>query len=131
MFLANLLFLVSQSSFTYESSPSSSSSDHLINTSRLNTSTILSICSLALLKYRDYAITLMNVKSILGVIIGITFVTITLSMTTPMLLLQQAEAFTIPGVGKSEPKAPMVASGDNLYIVWWTNYFLFAPFSKD
>jgi hypothetical protein len=73
----------------------------------------------------------MNVKSILGVIIGITFVTITLSMTTPMLLLQQAEAFTIPGVGKSEPKATMVASGDNLYIVWWTNYFLFAPFSKD
>jgi flagellar basal body-associated protein FliL len=60
----------------------------------------------------------MNVKSILGVIIGITLVTITLtlSMTTPMLLSQQAEAFTIPGVGKSEPKAPMVASGDNLYI---------------
>ena len=33
IFLANLPFLVSQSSFTYESSPSSSSSDHLINTS--------------------------------------------------------------------------------------------------
>ena len=28
----------------------------------------------------------------------------------------------MPGVGgKSEPKAPMVASGENLYIVWWTN----------
>jgi hypothetical protein len=63
----------------------------------------------------------MNVKPILGVIIGITLVTITLSITSPMLLLQQAEAFTIPGVGKSEPKAPMVASGDNLYIVWWSN----------
>ncbi|HET6715922.1 MAG TPA: hypothetical protein VFG90_02240 [Nitrososphaeraceae archaeon] len=23
--------------------------------------------------------------------------------------------------GFTEPKAPMVASGDNLYIVWWTN----------
>jgi hypothetical protein len=33
----------------------------------------------------------------------------------------QAEAFSIPGFGRSEPKAPMVASGDNLYIVWWTN----------
>jgi hypothetical protein len=62
----------------------------------------------------------MNVRNILGVIIGITLVT-TLSATTPMLLSQQAEAFTLPGVGKSEPKAPMVASGDNLYIVWWTN----------
>jgi hypothetical protein len=23
--------------------------------------------------------------------------------------------------GFTEPKAPMVASGDNLYTVWWTN----------
>ena len=62
----------------------------------------------------------MNKKPILGVLIGITLLT-TLSMTTPMLLLEQADAFTIPGVGKSEPKAPMITSGDNLYIVWWTN----------
>jgi hypothetical protein len=62
----------------------------------------------------------MNKKYILGVFIGLALLT-TLSMATPMLLLQQAEAFTIPGVGKSEPKAPMITSGDNLYIVWWTN----------
>jgi hypothetical protein len=62
----------------------------------------------------------MNKKPILGGLIGITILT-TLSMITLMLLLEQADAFTIPGVGKSEPKAPMITSGDNLYIVWWTN----------
>jgi hypothetical protein len=60
-------------------------------------------------------------KCILEVILSVTLVT-AFSLTTPMLLLQQTEAFVIPGVGgKSEPKAPMVASGENLYIVWWTN----------
>jgi hypothetical protein len=61
----------------------------------------------------------MAIRPTLSIIIGITLLT-AFGITTPMLLLQQVEAFTIPGVGK-EPKAPMVASGDNLYIVWWTN----------
>jgi hypothetical protein len=62
---------------------------------------------------------LMNTKSALGVIIGTTLV-MTFG-TTNLILLQQAEALSIPGFGRSEPKAPMVASGDNLYVVWWTN----------
>jgi hypothetical protein len=48
--------------------------------------------------------------------------------TTLMPFSQQAWA-VIPGFGKVvmndedqfQPKAPMVASGENLYIVWWTN----------
>ena len=36
--------------------------------------------------------------------------------------LQPADAFIDQeGDLASEPKAPMVASGENLYIVWWTN----------
>jgi hypothetical protein len=58
-------------------------------------------------------------RSILGVILGITLLT-TFSVTN---LIQQQHA---DATGKftdirSEPKAPMVASGENLYIVWWTN----------
>jgi hypothetical protein len=51
-------------------------------------------------------------------------ITITILVATnPILLPQQrsVEAFTLPGFGRGEPKAPMVASGDNLYVVWWTN----------
>src|SRR5918994_3053353 len=63
----------------------------------------------------------MNSKCRMEVMLRVTLVTAS-SLTTPMLLLQQTEAFVMPGVGgKSEPKAPMVASGENLYIVWWTN----------
>jgi hypothetical protein len=64
----------------------------------------------------------MDTKCILGVIIGITLLT-TLGTTTTMPLLQQRAEALIESVqgAKSEPKAPMVASGDNLYIVWWTN----------
>ena len=64
----------------------------------------------------------MNFKSILGVAIGITLLT-TFGTTTIMQLLQQRAEALIESVqgAKSEPKAPMVASGDNLYIVWWTN----------
>lgn len=35
--------------------------------------------------------------------------------------LQTVYAFVTSGATRSEPKAPMIASGDNLYIVWWTN----------
>ena len=66
----------------------------------------------------------MNSKRILGVIIGITLIT-TFAATTPTVQQQQADAtgkFTDPTTDiRSEPKAPMVASGENLYIVWWTN----------
>jgi hypothetical protein len=67
----------------------------------------------------------MDIRSILGVIImiglGITITTVV--VTNPILLLKQqsVEAFILPGFGRGEPKAPMVASGDNLYVVWWTN----------
>ena len=56
----------------------------------------------------------MNLK-ILGVIIGITLV------TTPVvsLIMQQADAVTIPILAKK--KAPSAVVGDNIYITWWTN----------
>jgi hypothetical protein len=63
----------------------------------------------------------MQGTSVLGVVMGIALVT-TFGITTPMLLLQQAEGIRgAEGARISEPKAPMVASGENLYIVWWTN----------
>ncbi len=33
-----------------------------------------------------------------------------------------ADAFVIPGLGgRTDSKAPVVVSGDNIYIAWWTN----------
>ena len=62
-------------------------------------------------------------RHILGVIVGITLATI--GGTNPILsavYTQPADAFIDQeGNLASEPKAPMIASGENLYIVWWTN----------
>ncbi len=62
----------------------------------------------------------MNFMSILGIVIGISLLT-TFVVTTPTVL-QNVDAISDPNPDPvREPKAPMVASGDNLYIVWWTN----------
>jgi hypothetical protein len=63
---------------------------------------------------------LTNIGSILGVILGITLLT-AFGVISPLAHPQAVQAVTIPILAKSEPKAPIVASGDNLYIVWWTN----------
>jgi hypothetical protein len=60
----------------------------------------------------------MNMRLILGVIIGITLVT-TVSGTT--LLGQQAEGVEGEIDRRSEPKAPPAITGDNVYVAWWTN----------
>jgi hypothetical protein len=35
---------------------------------------------------------------------------------------RSADAFVIPGLGgRTDSKAPVVVSGDNIYVAWWTN----------
>jgi hypothetical protein len=35
---------------------------------------------------------------------------------------QSADAFVIPGLGgRTDSKAPIIVSGDNIYVAWWTN----------
>jgi hypothetical protein len=59
----------------------------------------------------------MNLRNFLGFIIGITLVTALTSM--PILLqLQPAHGFAIEWVGR---KAPIVVSGDNVYVTWASN----------
>jgi plastocyanin len=60
----------------------------------------------------------MDTKSILVLIFGIILVT---AGTTFSILQSAAGLMGDASVRITEPKAPMVASGDNLYIVWWTN----------
>ena len=60
----------------------------------------------------------MDTKSILVIIFGIILVT---AGTTFSILQSAAGLMGDASVRITEPKAPMVASGDNLYIVWWTN----------
>jgi hypothetical protein len=62
----------------------------------------------------------MNVRHILGVVIGITLVT-TLAATN--LIQQQAEAFRAEDGSRERTitKAPVTISGDNIYVTWWTN----------
>src|SRR6476660_2603368 len=65
---------------------------------------------------------LMNTKIILRVIAMITLLT-TIS-TTAILQQQQQVAHAQPSQKKvmsSALKAPIATSGDNIYIVWWTN----------
>src|ERR687898_1087383 len=58
----------------------------------------------------------MNVRNFLEAIMGITLV-ITLS---PMLQeLQQAAG--VADIDALDRKAPVAVSGDNIYIIWWTN----------
>jgi hypothetical protein len=59
----------------------------------------------------------MIIKPALSIIVGITL----LAMFGAMNLLQSAAGLADASVRIAEPKAPMVASGDNLYVVWWTN----------
>jgi plastocyanin len=59
-----------------------------------------------------------DTKSILVIIFGIILVT---AGTTFSILQPAAGLMGDASVRITEPKAPMVASGDNLYIVWWTN----------
>src|SRR5215203_677331 len=76
---------------------------------------MLNISNQRYLKYSN-----ISLRPILRVIIGITLLTTFGTTTTMPLLQQRAEALieSIQGA-KSEPKAPMVASGDNVYVSWW------------
>jgi hypothetical protein len=64
----------------------------------------------------------MNVRNVLGVMIGITLVT-TFGAITPMssaVSLQRADAF-IDSESDLREKAPAVISGENVYVVWFTD----------
>src|SRR5918996_279368 len=54
-----------------------------------------------------------------------TIIVIAAGVTTPLTalyLLQSAEAYIDPISNlKTEPKAPTVISGENVYVVWWTD----------
>ena len=77
------------------------------------------ICfSIVCLYITTIALVIMDTKSILVIIFGIILVT---AGTTFSILQSAAGLMGDASVRIIEPKAPMVASGDNLYIVWWTN----------
>lgn len=44
-----------------------------------------------------------------------------IGLTTRTTIIQSAEAYIDPTTLKTEPKAPVVISGDNVYIAWWTD----------
>jgi hypothetical protein len=53
-----------------------------------------------------------------------TILVVAISVTTPLTalyLLQSAEAYTDPSTLHRTEKAPAVVSGDNIYVVWWTD----------
>jgi hypothetical protein len=71
-----------------------------------------------LLKYLCVIIKTMNAGRVLGLMLGITLVA---AFSIVTALLQSAAGLADASIRLAEPKAPMVASGDNLYVVWWTN----------
>jgi hypothetical protein len=60
----------------------------------------------------------MNVKSILGVVIGISLVATSIAFS--MLSQQQAAEGRIQ-IAATRSEAPAAVSGNNIYIAWWTN----------
>jgi hypothetical protein len=58
----------------------------------------------------------MNMRLILGVIIGITLVNIGVATPIP---LEQAAGYSDSSA--TNRKAPPAISGDNIYVAWWTN----------
>jgi plastocyanin len=76
------------------------------------------LLSIVCLYITTIALVIMDAKSILVIIFGIILVT---AGTTFSILQSAAGLMGDASVRIIEPKAPMVASGDNLYIVWWTN----------
>ena len=56
------------------------------------------------------------------IVLSITILTTVMVAITPIILTtQSAYAFSWPCIDKTEGKAPMAISGDNLYVVWWGN----------
>jgi plastocyanin len=76
------------------------------------------LLSIVCLYITTIALVIVDTKSILVIIFGIILLT---AGTTFSILQSAAGLMGDASVQITEPKAPMVASGDNLYIVWWTN----------
>jgi hypothetical protein len=57
----------------------------------------------------------------IAILLVVTVAAVGVSSTT--IVIQSAEAFIDPVIGgrAERPKAPAVVSGDNIYIVWWTD----------
>jgi hypothetical protein len=53
------------------------------------------------------------------IITSITLATAISLTLIPLLLQQSADAIIAILIGRGEPKAPVVVSGDNIYIAWW------------
>jgi hypothetical protein len=51
-----------------------------------------------------------------------TIIVVATAGTTIIGINRSADAFVIPGRGgRTDSKAPVVISGDNIYVAWWTN----------
>ena len=51
-----------------------------------------------------------------------TIIVVATAGTTIIGVNRSADAFVIPGLGgRTDSKAPLVISGDNIYVAWWTN----------
>jgi hypothetical protein len=76
------------------------------------------MCHLNNNKKRNNAIATAVTAFMLATIIVIA----TAGPTTIIGINRSADAFVIPGLGgRTDSKAPVAVSGDNIYIAWWTN----------
>ena len=62
----------------------------------------------------------MRTKLKIEIILYLYFVTIITSVTTA-IPLQSSYAFSWPCIDRSEGKAPIATSGNNVYVAWWGN----------
>jgi hypothetical protein len=62
------------------------------------------------------------VKATTLVTLATIIVVVATAGTTIIEINRSADAFVIPGLGgRTDSKAPVVVSGDNIYVAWWTN----------
>jgi hypothetical protein len=65
-----------------------------------------------------------NKKNVITTTMLVMLVTLVLAAPATIIGInnRSADAFVIPGLaGRTDSKAPVVVSGDNIYIAWWTN----------
>src|ERR687885_347128 len=67
------------------------------------------------------AIMLLLLATIILITTGTVVAVMMVMLIASPLSLQSAEAYIDPSTLKTEPKAPVVVSGDNIYVVWWTD----------
>jgi hypothetical protein len=62
-----------------------------------------------------------NISIVTAALLGVVVMAAGIFSSASSIIIQSAQAYIDPNNFKTEPKAPVVISEDNIYIAWWTD----------